>query len=355
MTDITTVLAMADEIEREIGIEKDAAALPLLGRALVGGVSKVVKPMAGAVGRAAERTGGEFLKKPQGWLSKAPSNIEKWVGTKPGQEAMSRWTGRLGASGVGAAGGGALGAATAGPDATLRERVSRAGKGALLGAGAGLAAGQVVTRAGRAQAGRVAARQRHSVTGYVPRTKGQIARGVSKGGKGMSDAERLAALKQMGVDTGKMDLAAAEAAGHTGVNKYLKGGAGEAAKRGMTSIPGFAREVVKHPGEAAAIGMGSGGLLGAGVMGAFGASQVPHAMRSTQQGGSSGNLGQLIGETAGYTLGAPIPILGNIALGSLGGKVGRAIGKGVGKLTGKGQPLPAGQLPPAAGRVVPRG
>jgi hypothetical protein len=170
----------------------------------------------------------------------------------------------------------------------------------------------------------------------------------------MSQAERVAALEGMGVNVGTRNLAEAERAGLTGVQKYLQGGAREAAERGMTSIPGFARELVKNPGQAAAIGLGSGGVMGGALMGGFGLMQLPHALQRTRQSGRAENLGQLIGETAGYTLGAPVPIVGNLALGSLGGRVGGLIGKGVGKITRAGQPLPAGQ-PAAAGHVVPRG
>lgn len=358
MNDVTAVLAMADEVGRELGIEKQAFVGKLLGRGIVRATSRVAQPLAGAMGRAAERSGAQFLKQPQGWLKQLPGRVEAGLKTEAGQAGLQRWGGRLATSGVGAVGGGAYGAATAGPDATLQERLTRAGKGAAIGAGAGLVAGQAVTQAGRAQAKRVAARQRHSITGYMPRTKEQIARGVGKGGQGMTEAERMASLKSMGVNTGGgMDLAAAEAAGHQGVQKYLKGGAGEAARRGMTSIPGFVKELAKNPMEAAAIGAGSGGLLGAGLMGGFGAMQVPGALKRTRESGSAGNLGQVIGETAGYTLGAPIPILGNIALGSLGGKVGRIVGQGVGQITGKGQPLPQGYVAarPLPGQVMPRG
>lgn len=343
MRDYITVLAMADELGGELGgIEKDA----FLGKAILGVTKRVAQPMAGAAGRAAEATGSKLMTGAQGKLRAAPEVVKKWLGTEAGKASMQRWGGRLATSGAMGVGGGAVGAATAGPDATVKDRLRRAAGGAMLGAGAGLLAGQAVTQAGRAQARRVAARQRHSITGYMPRTKEQIARGVSKGGKGMSEAERVAALEGMGIRGGGMDLAAAEAAGFKGVQKYLRGGQGEAVRRGMTSIPGFARELVKHPGQAAAIGLGSGGVMGGALMGGFGLMQLPHAMKRTQQSGRAENLGQLIGETAGYTLGAPVPIVGNLALGSLGGQIGKAIGKGVGKITRAGQPLPAGQAGP---------
>jgi hypothetical protein len=75
-------------------------------------------------------------------------------------------------------------------------------------------------------------------------------------------------------------------------------------------------------------------------MGALTATQIPSAVRRTTESGRAENIGQLLGEGVGYIAGAPVPILGNLALGAGLGQVGKYIGRGVGALTGVGRRAP---------------
>jgi hypothetical protein len=224
--------------------------------------------------------------------------------------------GRVAGSAIGAAGGAGYGAATA---QTPEERSSRALGGAMIGGLLGVGGGQFLSEAGRAQAGRVAARQAHGLTGYLPRTKEQIAAGASRFGKGWTPQEREAAMKAM-----KM---------------HLEGASGEAAKAGLTSLPGVAKELVIHPIQTLKHGVRTGGVLGTGATLAIAGSQVPGVVNAPE-GTRGARIGRVVGESVGFTAGMPLPIVGNAVFGSALGRAGETVGRGVDAISRSRRPPP---------------
>ena len=168
----------------------------------------------------------------------------------------------------------------------------------------------------------------------------------------MTEAERMAALERLGIPVSGPTLEEAEKMGLRGVRKYMKAAPAEAARRGLTSIPGIAKGLVKNPLQTAAIGAGSGGILGTGLVGGLTALQVPEAMRRATPEARSAGVGRAIGEGLGYTLGSAIPIVGNVALGSIGGRVGEVVGRGAQRLGSAVSRAPA-RTP--VGSLAPRG
>lgn len=227
--------------------------------------------------------------------------------------AKEIWKGRLGGAGAVGALGAAHGAATAEPG----ERGAGAVRGAIKGGLLGLAGGQLATRAGQQQVKRVAQRQVHGLTGYVPRTQAQVARGVGRFGRGMTPAERVAAFQQM-VGEGK-----------------LSPGMANAAARGLTSLPGIAKSlatggITGSRGEVLRSALKAQGAAAPLTMAALGAPAVVAGV----QGRNPGEVGEAVGSTLGYIAGTPVPIVGNVVGGSALGSVGRRIGTGIGRLTG---------------------
>lgn len=301
------------------------------------------------------------------------------------------WTGR----GAGALGGAALGAGLGAAGAPEGERGKRALVGALTGGALGLGGGQFATQAGRQQAKRFGQRQLHSVTGYMP-GHGIFGRGVSKLPEAERGAARMKALRDMRMTGsgwraeeakklrglgGKDNIARAdelEAAATPATLEKAKELATkridegflakrltkdnpemreklinlkarfmyaprEAAETGATSIPGIVRGLTVGPaggqGRMATLrggAMGAGGL-GLGIGAVTGVAGAPEAIKGT--GAYEGltpaqRMGRWGGETAGWTLGSALPIVGSIGLGTIGGTAGQYLGRG-GEAAGK--------------------
>lgn len=263
------------------------------------------------------RQGGRLLSRAAGGAGRAISGAVRGQLGSAGKylrdpKMQEIWKGRAGGMAVGSGLGAIRGAA--------RAEEGRKGKGALRGAiqGAtlGLAGGQLATGAGRRQVGRLMQHQAHGLTGYMPRTEEQIAAGASRFGRGWSPEARVKAVEAMRGELTPEMRAAAE--------------------KGLTSIPGIAKGLVTKGDrletlKRTALSSGKGGLAFSGIMAAPG-------IVSAAKSGDPESVGQAIGSTAGYTVGAPLPYVGNLALGSVGGRVGGAIGRGVGYLTGRTAP-----------------
>ena len=276
--------------EWEGGMEKEA----IVGRLAVG-ARNLIAPLIGKATGAVQQSTAKYL---------TPT-------------VKTIWKGRLGGAGVGAGLGAAHGAATAEPG----DRGAGAIRGAIKGSLLGLAGGQLATQAGRQQVKRVAQRQAHALTGYVPRTEAQVARGVGRFGKGMTAKERQAAFQRFLPEGAEMSP-----------------GMQEAAARGLTSVPGLAKGLMTKGQRLQNLrtAVKSQGAVAPLTMAALGAP----AVIAGAKGGDPGQLGEAVGSTLGYIAGTPIPIAGNIAAGSALGAVGKRIGTGIGRLAGvtpKGQ------------------
>lgn len=273
--------------EWEGGMEKEA----LVGAQTIGrGLRYLASPVSKGVGALKESVKGQFT-----------------------PTAKEIWKGRLGGAGAVGALGAAHGAATAEPG----ERGAGALRGAVKGGLLGLAGGQLATRAGQQQVKRVAQRQVHGLTGYVPRTQAQAARGVGRFGQGMTPAERATAFQQM-MGEGKITPEMANAAA-----------------RGLTSLPGIAKSlatggVTGSRGEVLRSALKAQGATVPLTMAALGAPAVAAGVK----GRDPGEVGEAVGSTLGYIAGTPVPIAGNIAGGAALGAVGRRIGSGIGRLAG---------------------
>jgi len=342
--------AAVDEMAKE-------AFLPTaVGRMVSRGVGLLRPAITRGATEAAE-AGGKAVS--GGWPTR--ESLARWAATPRGAEALERGVGRAASVGGGSALGAGVGAATA----EEGQRLRGAAGGALLGAGAGLAVGQVATRAARSQLQRFGQRQLHGMTGYMPGhgVAGSGAKGTKwyqagKAGKGkkLTSAERSASFEKMRMDVGgpslaeaKKELAERATKGEFGkpgklqdarlaVKARLMSGRSESARQGITSIPGFVKGLAPDRiKQTLTTGTAGGGVLGGGAMLAVTGAQAPHALAKAQGDKRPENVGRLIGEGIGYTAGAPIPIAGNLALGSLMGRVGGAIGKGVGKVTRLGR------------------
>lgn len=270
-----------------------------------------------------------------GWVGQAgaralrdPAALRQSVKGALTGEGAQRWAGRLGTSAVTGTAGGALAASQA-PEGDKKRAFLG---GAILGGVAGLVPGQFVTGAGRRQAQRVAARQLHSVTGYMPTTAAQRAAGASRfSTKGWDPKQYMEALESMGVYTGKGVDTSKFGKGAIGrARKYMAESAQEAAQRGYTSVPGVVRGLAGPDRATAAKRMlTSGGALGTGMT----AMMVPGIPQAYREGGAEG-LGGAIGETAGWALGSAVPITGSMVMGS----ALRRVGSGVGRVVGGSRP-----------------
>jgi hypothetical protein len=112
---------------------------------------------------------------------------------------VGSWTGRLVGAGLGATAGGLYGYKTNPED----QRTFGAIKGAITGGVAGLAGGQVATKAGRGELQRFGQRQLHGLTGYLP-GRGLLGRGPEGtkfwqlGAKtNITPAQRMEAMEKM--------------------------------------------------------------------------------------------------------------------------------------------------------------
>lgn len=288
-----------------------------------------------------------------------------------------RWLGRFATTVPGAAIGATTGAVTAPEEYTKGQRVARTIKGGLLGAGAGLAGGQFVTRAGREQAKRVGQQQLHGITGYRP------GRGIfgTKGFKQMTEAQQKAARVQAAHDMGIHIPATKPANVQAEAEKIFKEREGkkfwdspagvlkalpekhrrwfalqqakenlaryEAVEKGLSSAPGIVGGLVRHPIETIRTGGQASGLVGLGITGAYGASVVP-GMVSGKGWGSDyshpGGAGRLAGESLAFSVLGPTPLGGVMALSSGLGAIGSAAQRGTQKAVGAIRPptSPAG-------------
>jgi len=228
---------------------------------------------------------------------------------------------------------------------------------------------------------RVAKQQAHGLTGYVPRTAEQVEKGYSRfsWGKGWTPEERVDALKRLSTDkkwgydvkpfrgtgpgaqtlqeareAGKAAKAAKEwqppgggeaAAEPTGLRGLYgraraemtarEASAGtEAARQGVTSMPGFLKGLATHPLQTLGTGAATMGAPGLAGMGALGVYSTNSAAKQAPAGHKGQAIGKSIGENAGWTLGMPVPVAGNIALGSVLGRAGGYLGAGVDRLAG---------------------
>ena len=277
---------------------------------------------------------------------------------KKGLSAISK--GRLAGTVVGAGLGAAGGAATSPEDQT-----GGALRGALLGGVAGLGAGQLATRGGRQQVKHLGQRQLHGLTGYMPRTTAQKARGVRWTGKGMSADERVQALKGIGAQVGtkvspRNRAKAVEKAMEdqtltrflpTSVRKRLassevKGLEAQrhAAETGLTSLPGVAKGLVTNPLKTLKTGFVSQGPVGMALGAVPAAMAIPGAVKGeSQEYGGPGGLGRFVGENVGYTALGAVPFAPMMAGATLAGKAGELIHKKVSRKPGAVVPPPQGQ------------
>jgi hypothetical protein len=303
--------------------------------------------------------------------------------------------------GVGAVGGAALGGAKAYREAraegqgrgsalgsalggTLRGAGRGAVTGAALGAGAGALAGAArparvaeITRglATRKDSvgglSRFGQRQVHSLTGWKP---GATNASVESIGAGAANAREALHASTGAIDQAKSALTAARAGGDaSAVNAakatYTKalGGAADARSalgaaevtqnKGMTSLPGLARNVGKE-GLLPTLKAGikeqwrSSGPKGKALLVGLPAAQAVSTLASKRKDGDGGvGKGEALGRLAGGTLGmmaAPLPLAGSMALGSLTERAGGAIGRGVDRLHGKRPAVPQEPVRPPA-------
>lgn len=273
-------------------------------------------------------------------LFKRPANAAK---------GMSRANvGRLSGTGIGA-GVGAVGGAATDPE----DRAGGALRGALLGGVAGLGAGQFATRMGRGQAKRLGQRQLHGVTGYIPRTAQQKARGVSFSGKGLSGRERVESLKRIGMDVGQRKKSKTRAMHEALWDQTVASGlplkwrkslaksevSGAEARRyaaehGLTSLPGVAKGLVKNPLKTLKTGFVSQGPAGMALATVPTVAMLPGAIRGKGFGeeySNDGGIGRMVGETAGYTALGAVPFAPMIAGAAAAGTAGGMIHKGIQK------------------------
>lgn len=279
-------------------------------------------------------------------------SVAKWLAKRPGtgtffsKANIGRVAGVAGGAGAGAG----IGAATAPPE----ERGQAALGGALVGGTAGLGVGQLATGAGRRQVLRFGQRQLHSITGYRP------GRGLfgTKGMKNMTKAERrkarLESAKEMRIlpkdskrpaatvekEVERVNKARAAEAAKAGKEIKEPGRIGslwnkmeawenigryEAAKRGLTSVPGFVKGMATDPVGTVRTGVQSAGVGGLALTGALGASAIPGMVRGEGWGSEyskPGGAGKLVGESIGWGMIGTMPLTGALALGSGIGELG---------------------------------
>lgn len=221
--------------------------------------------------------------------------------------------GRLVGGGVGTALGAGAGYATG---RTPEERKQRALSGAMIGAVGGTLGGQLATQAGRGEVARFGQRQLHSMTGYLPRTEEQVAQGASRFGKGWTDEARLKALEGMKMKTEDIH--------------------GEAALKGLTHLPGVLKGLAKNPLDTLNVARKTMGTPMTVAMAGLPLMGVPGALKD-ETGRRGERVGKSLGEAVGFVAGAPVPIVGNIAVGSALGHVGQMLGRGADYLTGARQ------------------
>lgn len=250
--------------------------------------------------------------------------------------------GRLTGAGIGA-GVGAVGGAASDSE----DRLGGALRGALLGGAVGTGAGQLATTQGRRQVKTIGQRQLHGMTGYVPRTQAQKARGVGFSGKGLSKSERVNALKNMGIDVGSvgsnkaMDIR--NAMERQSITKNLptnwrkslakfdvmsEQAKREAAEKGLTSIPGVMKGMVKNPIGTLRTGGIAQGPLGVALGAVPAAAAFPGAISGEGYGkeySDKGGIGRLVGENLGYTALGATPLAPLMVGGALAGKAGEII------------------------------
>ena len=254
--------------------------------------------------------------------------------------------GRLTGAGIGA-GVGAAGGAAANPE----DRGAGALRGALLGGVAGVAGGQFLSRAGRGQAKRFGQRQLHGMTGYIPRSATQKAQGIGFAGKGLTGDQRVAALKNIGMDVGgkvtNKGQAISEAMKNQTISKNLPkkwrerlakmevGGIQarrQAAEQGLTSIPGVVKGMAKNPLQTLKTGFTAQGPTGMLLATVPTAAMIPGAVRGQGYGsdeyGGKGGVGKLVGENLGYAALGAAPIAPMIAGAALAGKAGEWLHRG---------------------------
>lgn len=252
--------------------------------------------------------------------------------------------GRLAGTGVGAGIGAVGGAATSDPE----NRVGGALRGAMLGGVAGLGAGQIATKAGRGQVKRFGQRQLHGVTGYVPRSTQQKAKGISFTGKGLTGEQRAQALKNIGMDVGEKTVNKTKALQEAMEGQTITKGlpkkwrerlakaevAGVEARRtaaeeGLTSIPGVLKGMATRPLHTLKTGFVAQGPAGMALTALPTAMMIPGAVSGQGYGseeyGGKGGLGKFVGENVGYTALGAVPMVPMMAGAALAGKAGQLI------------------------------
>lgn len=300
--------------------------------------------------------------------------LEKIAGIGP-------WAGRLGGAAIGSLTGGLIGSQTG------RDPTVGAVRGAMLGGIGGLAGGQFLSRAGRAQAQRFGQRQLHGITGYMP-GRGLTGRGpegtswyrLGQKGPALTKAQRAEKLKQMKwmmpdrSELTEVNQRAAMGRGtvmgpltrllsKTETGDKLVGAAARHKARvakaqqqvidtGMTSLPGAAKAYAGRtagitPWQAAKANLLAPGLaMGVGLPAA---SMVQTGVDYARTGDES-QLGRGIAENVGFGLIGGVPMLPSMMAGSLIGRGGEAAGAGAERLGGA--IARSGAVPPT--RVVPR-
>lgn len=288
-------------------------------------------------------------------------------GTTAGSGAV---LGAAGGAGLGAAAGGVRGyrrAKEEGGDAllgTVGGAFGGAGTGAAIGAGLGGAAGLAGGARARGlvanlrgkqnilgKASRVGERQAHGLTGALPEgmNHAQAMKALD-----MGSAPKAGALADAAGAAKKYRSIGAEGLEAPGVKRLAEKAykkeeyAREALKHqrkldslGATSVPGFAKALVKKPGETLRAGLGENwygsgpGALGWGMRGVtFGlpAVGVGQALTGPDEGPEGAGRAQRVGSALGglaFGVTGGVPMLGQMALTGLGTKGLELAGKGV--------------------------
>lgn len=281
--------------------------------------------------------------------------LEK-IALSPGGTA---WAGRLIGAGIGAAGGGYAGSQTAG------DPTSGAIRGAMLGGLAGLAGGQIATKAGRGQVQRFGQRQLHGVTGYMP-GRGLVGRGpegtkwyrLGKKGPELTKKQRVDKLKDM--EWGMLPTSTTASGARQEMGKGMimgpltrtldksetgkkivdtmarhKARVGQAqqtvAETGMTSVPGAIKGYTGQIKGVSPLQAAKANLLAPGVAMGVGL-PVASGLQSVQDYRNTGDasaLGRGMAENLAFGAMGAAPMIPSMAFGELAGRLGGAAGKGI--------------------------
>jgi hypothetical protein len=116
----------------------------------------------------------------------------------------------------------------------------------------------------------------------------------------------------------------------------IEGVHGEAAREGLTHLPGVLKGLAKDPLHTMNVARKTMGTPMTVAMAGLPLMGVPGAMKD-ETGHRGERIGKSLGEAVGFVAGAPVPIVGNIAVGSALGHAGQMLGRGADYLTGARQ------------------